>query len=92
MKILYWRYFFTPPGGWGEIRGLSLVREWRKQGLRVWVLTSGSYFPEALRKRLRKRRVFRTTEGVPIIWFPNPLPSAAAIMAETMEFCEIYDL
>jgi glycosyltransferase involved in cell wall biosynthesis len=72
MKILYWRYFFTPPGGWGEIRGLSLVREWRKQGLRVWVLTSGSYFPEALRKRLRQRRVFRTTEGVPIIWFPTP--------------------
>jgi len=36
------------------------------------VLTSGSYFPAGLKARLGKRRVFRTAEGAPIIWFPTP--------------------
>ncbi len=72
VAILYWRYFFTPPKGWGETRGLYLATSWYRQGHRVWVLTSGSYFPVALRRRLMKRRVFRTAEGVPIIWFPTP--------------------
>ena len=70
--ILYWRYFFTPPKGWGEARGLYLATSWYRQGYQVWVLTGGSYFPADLRKRLKKRRVFRTADGLPIIWFPTP--------------------
>ena len=38
----------------------------------MWVLSGGSYFPADLKKRLKERRVFRTAEGVPIIWFPTP--------------------
>jgi glycosyltransferase involved in cell wall biosynthesis len=72
VTILYWRYFFTPPGGWGKSRGLYLAQSWHHQGYPVWVLASGSYFPDALRLRLGKRRVFRTKEGIPIIWYPTP--------------------
>lgn len=71
MRILYWQYFFTPPGGWGNRRSYDLVRFWKAAGVEAWVLAGGTYFPSALVKRLRGRRCFRTAEGIPIIFLPD---------------------
>lgn len=86
VTILYWRYFFTPPGGWGESRGRYLVQSWHHQGYPVWVLASGSYFPDALRRRLGKRLVFRTREGIPIIWYPVPYHQRQSIWGRLWSF------
>ncbi len=72
MRLLYWRYFFTPPGGWGDTRGLDFTTYWKRRGYQVWVLTSSTYFPQALRARLSRRRVFRTPEGIAILALPTP--------------------
>lgn len=72
MRILYWQYFFTPPGGWGNRRSYDLARHWHAQGCKVWIIAGGTYFPEALRKRLGKRRCFRTRDGIAIAYLPTP--------------------
>ena len=72
MRILYWQYFFTPPGGWGNRRSYDLARYWYARGHAVWIIAGGTYFPEALRKKLGQRRCFRTQEGIPIVYLPTP--------------------
>lgn len=72
MRILYWQYFFTPPGGWGNRRSYDLARYWRGLGHTIWIVAGGTYFPEALRARLCRRRCFRTPEGIAIVYLPTP--------------------
>ncbi|MEN3041042.1 MAG: glycosyltransferase family 4 protein [Bacteroidia bacterium] len=69
LKILYWQYFFTPPGGWGNRRSYDFARYWRAAGHEVWILAGGTYFPQSY---LSKSRAFRTADGVPIVWLPTP--------------------
>lgn len=65
--ILYWQYFFTPPGGWGNRRSYDFARYWRAHGREVWIIAGGTYFPP----HYSKPRAFRA-EGVGIIWLPAP--------------------
>lgn len=72
MRLVYWQYYFTPPGGWGNRRSYDLARYWKAQGLEVWILAGGTYFPPALKAYLHGRRCFRTPEGVPVVYLPTP--------------------
>jgi len=72
VKVLYWQYYFTPPGGWGNRRSYDLARYWKADGLEVWILAGGTYFPSTLRARLQGRRCFRTPEGIPVLYLPTP--------------------
>lgn len=72
MKLIYWQYFFTPPGGWGNRRSYDFLRYWRAEGHQVWAVAGGTYFPPALVERLRGRRCFRSPEGIAIAFFPAP--------------------
>lgn len=65
--LLYWQYFFTPPGGWGNRRSYDFARLWCQQGREVWVLAGGTYFPPDY----PRRRAFRAA-GVAILWLPSP--------------------
>ncbi|MCS7188883.1 MAG: glycosyltransferase family 4 protein [Bacteroidia bacterium] len=72
MRIIYWQYFFTPPGGWGNRRSYDFARYWTQKGHEVWIIAGGTYFPPSLIALLGKRRCFRTREGIPIIFLANP--------------------
>ncbi|MCX7764492.1 MAG: glycosyltransferase family 4 protein [Bacteroidia bacterium] len=65
--ILYWQYFFTPPGGWGNRRSYDFARQWREKKHEVWILAGGTYFPS----QYPKRCAF-LAKGIGIIWLPAP--------------------
>ncbi|MCS7297000.1 MAG: glycosyltransferase family 4 protein [Bacteroidia bacterium] len=67
-SLLYWQYFFTPPGGWGNRRSYDFARIWKAEGYDVWILAGGTYFPSSY----SGRRVRRTIEGITLIWLPAP--------------------
>lgn len=81
-KFLYWQYFFTPPGGWGNRRSYDLARFWRALGHEVWILAGGTYFPS----RRYRQRAFRTPEGIPIIWLPAPYHQRLPLLRRVWEF------
>ncbi|MEN2992489.1 MAG: glycosyltransferase family 4 protein [Bacteroidia bacterium] len=81
MKLLYWQYFFTPPGGWGNRRSYDFLRLWRQRH-EVWILAGGTYFPPSR----YKRRAFRSPEGIPIIWLPAPYHQRLSLLGRLIGF------
>ncbi|MCX7652787.1 MAG: glycosyltransferase family 4 protein [Bacteroidia bacterium] len=81
--MLYWQYFFTPPGGWGNRRSYDFARYWRASGHEVWILSGGTYFPPSYQ---HAKRAFRTPEGIPIVWLPAPYHQRQKIFGRIWAF------
>lgn len=79
--ILYWQYFFTPPGGWGNRRSYDFARYWRAYGREVWILAGGTYFPPGYPKPWAFR-----ADGVGIVWLPAPYHQKLSLWKRAWHF------
>jgi hypothetical protein len=91
VTILYWRYFFTPPGGWGKSRGLYLAQSWHHQGYPVWGTCQRLVLSRCSPPSIGEAAGVSHKRGYPYHLVPNALSPASVSPESTLELCALYD-